>query len=176
MKLALTLMLIGGFGLGAGLVLGQERYPRPAPTLIPFGLFELNEQQRQGIRQAQRDFHARYCDVTGRMLDAQYEIRDLYARTQRDPKQIGQAFRNLAVLQQQLIEARITAENRAEAVLTNEQRQKLHARRKGRLPGAYSGDLPYMMHPGIQDDTFAPYDREEREQYPVPPQYETERP
>lgn len=149
----------------------QERFPPPARALVPLGALDLSAQQRQEIRQAQRDYHIRYCDITGRMLDAQYEIRELYARERRDPKQAGQAFRSLAVLQQQLTEARIAAENRAEAVLTEAQREKWRAWRQGNLPDVYTDELPYTMQPGIQDDTVAPDNQDEPRQYPVPPRH-----
>jgi hypothetical protein len=142
--------------------------PASAEPLVPLGMFELNEQQRQNLRQIRRDFHARHCDLSWRILEAQEDIREMYAREKREAAQVGTAFRNLATLQQQLIEARINAENRAEAVLTEEQRAKLRAWRAGRVPGVYDG-TPWADPRYPSGDTSL-WQYQQPQQYPYPPE------
>lgn len=162
---------LGVFALLILLTLAAAAEPLPptAQALVPLGLFELTPSQRKAIREARQEYHAQYCDLTARIEDAQENIRELYAKDRRDPKQIGQAFKVLASLQQQLIEARVTAENRAEAVLTADQREKLLHWRAGYLPGVYA-DVPPYMNPRYPSGDTSLWQYERPRQYPYAPE------
>lgn len=162
-----TCLAIALWFVAAGMPVFGQQLP-PWRYLVPPGLLELDDKQRQHITQARRDLYQRHCDITGRMMDVQETLHRLYAQEPRDAKQIGQTFRQLAELQQQLLEARIEAENRVHAVLTAEQRRRLQQWRQGKLRPSYPESLPYLMHPGQQAHDFEPLNLEDPERLPQP--------
>jgi len=162
LALAVALVLAGGDA-------GAQRSAPPAYFLVPPGLLQLGSEQRDQLRRIQRDLHARRCALDGRILEAQADLRELYDAPERNAEAIGAAFRRIATLQQERLEARIDAENRVDALLTEAQRLKLVRWRRGQGPAPYPESLPYMMHPGTQTGDFEPLNIEEPEQRPAPP-------
>lgn len=153
--------------LAAAGVRAQPAMP-PGYFLVPPGLLQLEERQREQLRDIQRELHGQRCELDGRILEAQANLRELHDAPKRNAKAIGAAFRAIAELQQKRLEARIEAENRVDALLSDAQREKLARWRRGRRPAVYPESLPYMMHPGPQTGDFEPWNIEEPEQRPVP--------
>jgi hypothetical protein len=154
--------------LFAGFEARAQRTMPPEYFLVPPGLLALDDRQRSELRRLQRELHGRRCDLDGRILEAQSDLRQLYDVPRRNLEAIGAAFRHIAAFQQQRLEARIEAENRVEALLNDAQRAKLLRWRRGQARAAYPEFLPYMMYPGPQTGDFGPWNIEEPEQRPVP--------
>ena len=66
------------------------------------------------------------------------KLHELYGAEQRDAKKIGKVYGALFNLQRQMIETKIDAHNRMEAVLTAEQREQLEQQRMD-MPGRGMG-------------------------------------
>lgn len=150
----------------------DARAQRPLPPgyfLVPPGLLKLDAQQRDRLREIQRELHASRCGLEGRILEAQADLRELYDAPKRNAKAIGAAFREIAALQQQLLEARIDAENRVDVLLNEAQLEKLGRWRRGQGFAPYPDFLPYMVHPGPRTGDFEPWNIDEPEERPIPP-------
>lgn len=91
----------------------------------PYDLLDLSEAQRGKINQIQDEVRRKHWELMGKMLDEQARLRDLYGADKRDPGAIGQQSMKLAELRRQLIEGAVDAQNRIEALLSKEQRERL---------------------------------------------------
>ena len=64
------------------------------------------------------------------MFDDETKLRRLYAAQPRDAKAIGAVYGHIFDVRRQMIEATVEASNRAEAVLTEEQREQFKPLRR----------------------------------------------
>ncbi len=127
----------GGHHAGDGMR-GSSRATRA------FGLIyslDLSDEQRSKVRKIEGDLRRKNWDAMGKVRDEKDKLRDLFEASPRDPKAIGAAYGAMFGYQRQMIEASIEALNRAEAVLTEAQRQQLKQLRRGPRP---QGGMPGM--------------------------------
>ena len=121
-----TGMMGGGMGPG-GMGMGAH----------PFAMFDLTDDQRAKLSKIQDETRKRQWDLMGKLFDEQARLRDVYATERPDPKQVGQAYGNMAKIQQQMAEIATDAHNRMFDVLTKEQRDQLQQMRRGMMgPGS----------------------------------------
>jgi Spy/CpxP family protein refolding chaperone len=91
----------------------------------PMWMLDLTSEQRARIREIQDEQRRQNWDTLGKIMDESSQLRDLYGADKWDPKAIGAVYGKIFDLKRQMIEASITAHNRREAVLTQEQRDQL---------------------------------------------------
>lgn len=132
------------------------RGPMPAlgvPYLIPPGVVALDEQQRQRLASLRRDLHERYCRLAARLIDQQEELRAALAPGQPGGQASARLSEAMDGLRREARSARANAQERAEALLTTEQRTVLARWREGRRgEQGEVGDVPYTVLPGIESD------------------------
>lgn len=116
--------MMGGFGYGSMMGLGGPLYQ-----------LDLNEQQLAKINQIQDETRRKNWSVMGKLLDENAHMRDLFLAEKRDPAAIGKQAMKIADLRRQMLEASVDARNRAEALLTKEQKEQLRSYRRGWLSG-----------------------------------------
>lgn len=110
-------MMGGGYGMGPGMMGGFGTGPIAA--------LDLSEGQRQKIRDIQTEQRKLQWELAGKILDEQAQLNEVYASDTPDPKKAGAIYGRIAKLQQQQLEAQLSAHNRIQAVLTKEQREQL---------------------------------------------------
>ncbi len=136
--------MMGGGGMMGGP--GMMMAPGGMGTVGPLGMLDLSADQRSKIGQIQSDLRKQQWGTMGQVMDEQEKLQELLAAETPGPKKVGAAHAKIADLQRQMIEARIEAHNRVQAVLTKEQREQLRQFRQGR---SGSGPAGPGMGPGM---------------------------
>jgi len=125
-----------GFGHGLGMM----------GDFGPLAALDLNEEQRRTIREIRRELRRLQWELAGKMLDEHAQLEKVYAEEKPDPKRAGEIYARIAKLQQQSLEAQLSARNRLHDVLTAEQRERLEQWWRGGFgPGAYGRYGPGPM-------------------------------
>ena len=101
--------MMGGHGLGIG----------------PIWRLDLTDEQRRRVNKIQDGLRKKNWELQGKLLDENSKLRELNMADPRDPKAIGAVYGKIFDVKRQKIEASIEAANKAEQVLTKEQRQQL---------------------------------------------------
>ncbi len=96
--------MMGGYGPGAAL--------------------NLSDQQQKKVMQIQGEVRKKHWELMGKMNDEYAKLRQLYYSGQRDAAAIGKQQQRIFDLRRQMMESSIDVQNRMEAVLTPEQREK----------------------------------------------------
>jgi len=126
--------MMGGDGYGGGMM-GGLGYGGMMGLGGPLYQLDLNEQQLAKINQIQDEMRRKNWTVMGKLLDENAHMRDLFLAEKRDPAAIGKQAMKIADLRRQMLEASVDARNRAEALLTKEQKEQLRSYRRGWLSG-----------------------------------------
>jgi len=93
---------------------------------------DLNDEQRSKAYKLSDELKHNNWATMGLIMDESAKLRELYAADKPDPSAIGKVYQKMFDLQRQMIEATITIGNRAEELLTPEQRAQIkNMRRKG---------------------------------------------
>jgi len=124
--------MMGGYGYGGGMMGG---YGSGMMGLGALQALDLNEQQLGKITQIQDETRRKNWSVMGKLMDEQAHMRDLFLADKRDPAAIGKQAMKIADLRRQMLEASVDARNRAEALLTKEQKDQLRSWHRGWLSG-----------------------------------------
>ncbi|BAU49713.1 hypothetical protein SVA_3165 [Sulfurifustis variabilis] len=135
-----------GPGMGMGMMGGGMMGPG-GMGMGPLAMLDLTDDQRAKIAKIQDETRKRQWELSGKLLDEQARLRDLYLNEKPDPKQVGQVYGNVAKLNQQMAEISTEAHNRMFDVLTKEQRDQLSQWRRGTARGFGPGG---MTGPGGQ--------------------------
>ena len=106
--------------------------------LGPIWMLDLTAKQQTQIDKIHNDLRKQHWGVKRKMMDERNKLHELYGAEQRDAKKIGKVYGALFNLQRQMIETKIDAHNRMEAVLTAEQREQLKQLRMD-MPGRGMG-------------------------------------
>ena len=123
------------------------------PYLIPPGVVDLDEPQREKITTMRRELHDRLCSLTGELLLAQEELRTRLARRPRSNESLAEASRRISDIRSRILEARSEAQERATAMLQPQQREVLAKWQEGRRGGRGELDaVPYTVLPSIESD------------------------
>jgi Spy/CpxP family protein refolding chaperone len=112
---------MGMMGMGPGMMGGMEWY----------GIADLTDDQRGKLNKIQDEHRKKHWDLMGKVMDESSKLRDLYQEDTLDAKKIGAVYDRIFKLQRESIDASIDARNKANAVLTKEQREKLKQWHRG---------------------------------------------
>lgn len=85
---------------------------------------DLTEQQQAKIAQIREDFRKKQWDLAAKMDAEQAKLNEIYYSGKRDPTVIDNQYKNIYDLRRQMIQAQVDAQNRMDAVLTKEQRER----------------------------------------------------
>jgi Spy/CpxP family protein refolding chaperone len=160
-------MMGGGYGPGYGMGPGMmgDGYGYGAPEggygrgysagpgamgdgMGPLYMLNLSDSQRDRVEKIGDAERKQHWDLTGKILEEQNKLRDLYQSDEPDPKKVGAVYGDIAKLQQQMLEIHVQANNEIQHVLTKEQREQLKQWQRGAWGqgGGYGpGTGPGMM-------------------------------
>jgi Spy/CpxP family protein refolding chaperone len=118
---------------------GGERWA--ARAFARLHRLDLSDEQRSKLRKLESELRRKNWDRLGKIMDERDKLRDLYAADKRDPKTIGAVYGVIFGHRRQMIEAGVETLNRAEALLSDAQRQQLRQLRRGPRPGGGPGAM-----------------------------------
>ncbi len=124
----------GAYGIGPELM-GPGMMMGLGMGMGPIWMLDLTDEQRSKIDAIYDDVRKKDWATMGKIMDEQAKLRDLYQADTPDAKKIGAVYGNIAKLRQQMIEANVDAQNRAQGILTKEQREQLQRWRRGMWRG-----------------------------------------
>lgn len=93
---------------------------------------DLTEQQQAEIAQIQEDFRKKQSDLAAKMYAEQAKLNEIYYSGKRDPAAIDNQYKKIYDLRRQMIQNQVDAQNRMDAVLTPEQKERLRGYYGGR--------------------------------------------
>jgi len=93
---------------------------------------DLTEQQQAEIAQIQEDFRKKQSDLAAKMAAEQAKLNEIYYSGKRDPAAIDNQYKKIYDLRRQMIQIQVDAQNRMDAVLTPEQKERLRGYYGGR--------------------------------------------
>ena len=118
----------GGWGMGAGMMGGIGVGMMGGMGMMglgPIGRLDLNDTQRQQVLKVEDELRRKNWDVMGKMQDEMAKLRDAMWGGKRDRAAILAANKRMSDLRQQMLENALDARDKAEAVLTPQQREQL---------------------------------------------------
>ena len=113
--------MMGGYGYGSGYGMGagmMDGYAQRADL-------NLTAEQRSKIARIQNDVRRKHWDLMGKMQDEQAQLNEQYNSDQRDDAPLSKSYRDMSELRQQMFDLSLSARRQIDAVLTQEQREKL---------------------------------------------------
>ena len=119
-------MMGGGMGAGMGMMGGG---------MGPYGMLDLSADQQGKINKIHDEARRKNWTTLGKIQDEQARLRDLYAADKRDVKAITNTVAGIQALERQMLETRLDAHNRMDALLTDAQREQLRQMSSGRGMG-----------------------------------------
>jgi len=132
-------MMGGGYHMGPGMMGGYRGHGmRPGAMMGGYGLgaiqrLDLSDDQRRQIAAIDDDLRRKNWDLMGKMQDEMSKLRDAaWASDKRDRNAILAASRRISDLRQQMLENRLDAQDKAEALLTAPQKEQLRQFRRWR--------------------------------------------
>ena len=114
--------MMGGWGMGRGMMDGTAML---RSTLGPIGRLDLNENQRRQILKIEDELRRKNWDPMGKVYDEISRIREAMWADKRDRTAILAANKRMSELRQQMLENLLEAAEKAEALLTPQQREQL---------------------------------------------------
>ena len=114
--------MMGGNMMGMGPGMGMHRGMMGGYG--PGAALNLTDQQQTKVMQIQDELRKKHWELMGKMNDEYAKFRQLYQSDQRDAVAMGKQQQRIFDLRRQMMESSIDAQNRMEAVLTPEQREK----------------------------------------------------
>lgn len=125
--------MMGGYGMGPGMMGGLGRGPGMmggyGSAGYGLGLLErldLSATQREQLRKIEDDLRRKNWDVMGRMQDEMAKARDAWTVGKTDRSAILAANKRMFELRQQMLENRLDAQDKAEALLTPQQKEQVN--------------------------------------------------
>jgi Spy/CpxP family protein refolding chaperone len=126
-----------GYGMGPGMMYGNNGYGMGPGMMGDYGMgpgmmgglapgLDLTDAQQAQINKITDDTRKSQWALMGAMLDQQAALRDQYATPKHDNAAVEQSYKNFSQLRQQMFNNMADAQKRIDAVLTKEQREKLH--------------------------------------------------
>jgi Spy/CpxP family protein refolding chaperone len=115
--------MMGGRGMGPGMMMDGM-------GMMGFGLgmisrLDLNDAQRRQVQRIDDELRRKNWDLMGKMHDEMSRMRDAMWTDKRDRAAILAANKRMSELRQQMLENMLDAADKAEAVLTPPQRERL---------------------------------------------------
>lgn len=90
-------------------------------------ILDLDDSQRKKIREIREELFQKQWDIMVRMRDEYAKMEDLFYADKRDPEKISQQQQRIDDLRRQMMVASVEAQNRVEALLTPEQKEKMRS-------------------------------------------------
>lgn len=115
--------MMGGRGMGPGMMM--DGMGMMGFGLRAIGRLDLNDSQRRQIQKIDDELRRKNWDLMGKMHDEMSRIRDAMSADKRDRAAILAANKRMSELRQQMLENMLDAADKAEAVLTPQQREQL---------------------------------------------------
>ncbi len=115
--------MMGGRGMGPGMMmdgLGMMGFGFGA-----IGRLDLNDSQRRQVQKIDDELRRKNWDLMGKMHDEMSRMRDAMWTDKRDRAAILAGNKRMSELRQQMLENMLDAADKAEAVLTPQQREQL---------------------------------------------------
>jgi len=110
--------MMGGYGMGPGMMGGFG--------LGPIQQLNLNDDQRKQLTKVEDDLRKKNWDLMGKMHDEMAKMRDgAWASEKRDRNAILAANKRMSELRQQMLENGLDAQDKAEALLTPQQKEQV---------------------------------------------------
>ncbi len=121
--------MMGGYGMGPGMMGGQGSGYGMVPGMMDGYAsradLNLTAEQRTKIARIQNDVRRKHWDLMGKMQDEQAQMNEQYYSDQRDDAPLSKSYRDMSELRQQMFDLSLGARRQIDAVLTQEQRDKL---------------------------------------------------
>lgn len=132
--------MMGGRSMAPGMMLGDwddwgDRYMGRAMMegYSYWPALNLTEQQQAKIAQIQEDFRKRKWDLAAKMDAEQAKLNEIYYSGKRDPVVIDNQYKKIFDLRRQMVQESVEAQNRIDAVLTEEQKERSRGYGPGRM-------------------------------------------
>ncbi len=125
-----------GYGMGPGLMGGYGGYGM-GPGMMGYGDYHdlnLSSEQRSKITQIRKAMRSKQWDLMDEMIDAEDKLQELYDADKQDAAAINKQYKVIEDLRRQMVDNSVDANNKINAILTKEQRDKLHERGRGYGP------------------------------------------
>jgi Spy/CpxP family protein refolding chaperone len=119
--------MMGGYGHGYGMGSGMMGYG-------DYRALNLSEDQQAKVTQIRKATRTRQWALMDDMMDAQDKLQDLYDADKQDAAAINKQYKVIDDLRRQMVDNSVEANNRINAILTKEQREKLRERGRGYGP------------------------------------------
>jgi len=117
------------YGMGPGMMGGQGSGYGMGPNMMDGYVsradLNLTAEQRSKIAKIQNDVRRKHWDLMGKMQDEQAQMNEQYNSDQRDDAPLSKSYRDMSELRQQMFDLSLSARRQIDAVLTQEQRDKL---------------------------------------------------
>ena len=121
--------MMGGYGMGRGMMGGQGSGYGMGPGMMDGYAsradLNLTAEQRSKIAKIRNDVRRKHWDLMGKMQDEQAQMNEQYNSDQRDDAPLSKSYRDMSELRQQMFDLSLSARRQIDAVLTQEQRDKL---------------------------------------------------
>jgi len=121
--------MMGGYGMGPGMMGGQgSGYGMGLGMMDGYASradLNLTTEQRSKIAKIRNDVRRKHWDLMGKMQDEQAQMNEQYNSDQRDDAPLSKSYRDMSELRQQMFDLSLSARRQIDAVLTQEQRDKL---------------------------------------------------
>ena len=121
--------MMGGYGMGRGMMGGQGSGYGMGPGMMDgYGSradLNLSAEQRSKVAKIQNDVRRKHWDLMGKMQDEHAQMNEQYNSDQRDDAPLSKSYRDMSELRQQMFDLSLSARRQIDAVLTQEQRDKL---------------------------------------------------
>lgn len=135
--------MMGGMGMMNGMgMMGGMYGMGMMGGMGPMMMLDLDDKQRQEMRQIQRKVQEKNWERMGEMMELRNQMQDLMLSDNPDPTATGKIYDKMANLRKQMFMERLQARNTMMNKLTEEQREQLQNYR--RQYGGY-GMMPDMM-------------------------------
>ncbi|MDZ7663242.1 Spy/CpxP family protein refolding chaperone [Thiohalophilus sp.] len=115
--------MMGGQGMmgGMGMMNGHGMMGGMGPMMQ----LDLDDSQRDTIRQMQRDMQKQNWERMGEMMELRHQLQDVMQTENPDPAAAGKIYDKMAKLRKQMFMDRLEARNKMMGKLTDEQREQL---------------------------------------------------
>ncbi len=112
--------MMGGYGM-MGMDPGMLAYGH----LGPIGMLDLKDEQIKQISKIQDDLVKKHRDLMQKVWEQQDQLSKLYYAEKRDEAAIKKAYAKLNDLQKEMLDSRLDADKRIDALLSKEQKEQM---------------------------------------------------
>lgn len=119
-----------GYGMSPGMMMGPGLMGMDPGMLAyghlgPIGMLDLKDDQIKQISKIQDDLVKKHRDLMQKVWEQQDQLSTLYYAEKRDETAIKKAYAKLNDLQKEMLDSRLDADKRIEALLSKEQKEQM---------------------------------------------------